>query len=348
MRKNTSSELLIIDGSRGEGGGQILRTSLALSLCLNKPFRIVNIRRKRARPGLMPQHLAAVQAAAEVGHAWMQGADIGSQELSFAPEGIEAGAYRFVIGTAGSTSLVLQTVLPALLQAEKSSQLELIGGTHNPLAPPFEFIQQTFLPLLNRIGPSLKIELARPGFYPAGGGIVHVAIDPADRLRPLNLLERGNRVAMRVCVLLSRLPDHIAQRELQVLARALDIPATQHTINRVSHAKGPGNTVTVSVISKSITEVFTGFGERGLPAETVAQRLADQVQRYLQAGVVVSEHLADQLLLPMALAGSGSMLTLPLSLHTQTNIEILQQFMQLDVKAQEQAPGRWIITLKAR
>lgn len=346
--ENISSELLIIDGSMGEGGGQILRTSLALSLCLNKPFRIINIRSRRKKPGLRPQHLAAVRAAAEVGNARVQGADIGSQALGFAPKGIKTGHYRFDIGTAGSTSLVLQTVLPALLQAKRVSRLALIGGTHNPLAPPFEFLQQAFIPLINRMGPSLKIALERPGFYPAGGGRVHVHIDPGDRLEPIHLLERGNIVDIRVCVLLSRLPDHIAQRELQVLSKALDIRKEQQTINRVSNARGPGNAVTVSVISEYITEVFTGFGERGVGAETVAQRLAGEVQRYLQAGVAVSEYMADQLLLPMALAGAGSMLTVQPSLHTQTNIEVLQQFIGLEVNMQEQAPDRWMIALKAR
>jgi RNA 3'-terminal phosphate cyclase (ATP) len=293
----------------------------------------------------MPQHLAAVRAAAEIGDARVEGASIGSQDLRFVPGQISAGEYRFDIGTAGSTGLVLQTVLPALLQAKQSSRLTLIGGTHNPLAPSFEFLQQAFVPLINRIGPSVEMALERPGFYPAGGGLIHVVIEPSDQLHPLYLIERGPLTAIWAEALLSQLPEHIAQRELQVLAKALALGEGQQTITQISHARGPGNAVTVSVASEHITEVFTGFGARGVRAETVAQQLAGEVQHYLRTGVAVGEHMADQLLLPMALAGAGAMLTVQPSLHTQTNLEVLQQFFPLRVKIEEQTRERWLIEL---
>jgi RNA 3'-terminal phosphate cyclase (ATP) len=295
----------------------------------------------------MPQHLAAVRAAAEIGDARVEGASVGSQDLRFMPRQISAGEYRFDIGTAGSTGLVLQTVLPALLRAKQSSRLTLIGGTHNPLAPSFEFLQQAFLPLINRMGPSVEVALERPGFYPAGGGVVHVAIEPSDQLHPLYLIERGPLAAIRAEVLLSQLPEHIAQRELRILAKVLTMSEGQQIIHQISHARGPGNAVTVSVASEHITEVFTGFGVRGVRAETVAQRLAGEVQHYLRTGVAVGEHMADQLLLPMALAGAGAMLTVQPSLHTQTNLEVLQQFLPLRVKIEEQTRERWLIALSA-
>ena len=167
--------MIEIDGSQGEGGGQILRTALALALVTGKPFRITNIRAGRKKPGLLRQHLTAIQAAMAVGGAAAEGATIGSRDLVFHPGAITPGTYRFAVGTAGSTTLVLQTILPALLCAGGESMLTLEGGTHNPFAPPFDFLQTTFLPQVNRLGPKVEAVLERPGFYPAGGGRFRVS-----------------------------------------------------------------------------------------------------------------------------------------------------------------------------
>ena len=175
--------MLTIDGSRGEGGGQILRTSLGLSLVTGRAFRIVRIRAGRAKPGLRHQHRTAVQAAARVGNAEVEGAEVGSMELTFVPGAVAAGEYEFSVGTAGSAALVLQAVLPALLTASQPSRLKLEGGTHNPFAPPFDFLAKTFLPIVNRMGPRVTAELERPGFYPAGGGEMRLTIEPCARLR---------------------------------------------------------------------------------------------------------------------------------------------------------------------
>ena len=171
--------MLTINGSQGEGGGQILRTALAMSLVTGKPFRIVRIRAGRKKPGLLRQHLTAVQAAAQIGQATVEGAAIGSQELTFTPGEIRPGEYRFAVGTAGSATLVLQAVLPALLTAPGLSVLTLEGGTHNPFAPPFDFLHRSYLPLVNRMGPTVEARLERPGFYPAGGGKFVVTVEPA-------------------------------------------------------------------------------------------------------------------------------------------------------------------------
>lgn len=317
--------MLTIDGAQGEGGGQILRSSLALSVCLGRPFHMFDIRKARRRPGLMRQHLAAVYAAAEISQASVEGAELESRELHFAPGPVAPGSYRFPIGTAGSTSLVLQTVLPALLTARAPSRLVLEGGTHNPLAPPYDFLALSFLPLINGMGPRVTARLERPGFYPAGGGLVEVDIEPVQRLRPLFLERRGEVLEVRAEAVLANLPEHIGQRELAVAATGLGLAADKLRL-RYEDARGPGNLVSVIVHSEAVTEVFTGFGERGVRAETVAETPVRQARRYLAAGVPVGDHLADQLVLPMVLAGEGSFVTLKPTLHTQTNLLVIEQF----------------------
>ncbi|NNF96631.1 MAG: RNA 3'-phosphate cyclase, partial [Halobacteria archaeon] len=183
--------MLIIDGTQGEGGGQILRTALALSMCLSKPFKIHHIRATRKKPGLQPQHLAAVKAATQISRAEVEGAELNSQTLSFIPGQITGGEYHFSIGTAGSTTLLLQTLLPALILTANPSRLILEGGTHNPFAPPFEFLDQAFLPMMNHMGPRIRANLIRPGYVPAGGGKLDITIEPVPQLQPIALLQRG-------------------------------------------------------------------------------------------------------------------------------------------------------------
>lgn len=207
--------MITIDGSFGEGGGQILRSSLALSLVTGKPFRIDNIRSKRSRPGLMRQHLTAVCAAMDVGEAEANGAEIGSTQIEFAPKSVRPGDFRFAVGTAGSATLVLQTVLPALLTADKPSKLVLEGGTHNPYAPPFDFLAKVFLPVIEKMGPSVSAKLELPGFYPAGGGRFSIEIRPAGKLKGIEMVERGEIVRLDARALVAQLPPKIGERELQ-------------------------------------------------------------------------------------------------------------------------------------
>lgn len=334
-----------INGSIGEGGGQILRTALALSTCLVRPFRIFNIRVARKRPGLQPQHLTAVKAAAAISQAQLEGAEKDSLTLTFSPSQVKAGEYLFAVGSAGSTSLVLQTVLPALMLADAPSRLVLEGGTHNPLAPPFEFLQYAFLPVLNRMGPAVSARLERPGFAPNGGGRVIVDIQPVSHLRSVAIPERGAILSQYAEVLLAHLPEHIARRELAVVQQALGYTDEQLRFQMVSDADGPGNVVNAIIQSEQVTECFSAFGQRGLPAEQVAQQVVEQVRRYLQAGVPVGRHLADQLLLPMALAGGGMFVTVKPSLHTLTNMEVIKTFMNVDLRAEEIRDDVWRIGL---
>lgn len=325
--------MLVIDGSQGEGGGQILRSSLSLSLITRTPFRIERIRAGRDKPGLQRQHLAAVRAAAAVGSAEIEGDSLGSQNLVFRPGMLSPGRHRFSTGGAGSTLLVLQTVLPPLLTAGGPSQLSLEGGTHNIFAPPFDFVAKTFLPLVNRMGPTVSATLDRHGFFPGGGGAFHVEIQPAP-LRPIRVLTRGPIKAARLRALLAGgLPRHIAERELSVAARKLPVAPVEPEIEEIRHSAGPGNVLMIELESDGHTEVFTGFGEKGVRAEAVAESAVAEARAYLDHGAPVGEHLADQLLLPMALAGGGAFLTGPLSRHAATNIEVIERFLPVSFAA---------------
>jgi RNA 3'-terminal phosphate cyclase (ATP) len=338
--------MLTIDGAMGEGGGQVLRTSLALALLTATPIRITNIRAGRARPGLMRQHLAAVEAAAAIGGAEVEGAAIGATALTFHPGPIRGGDHAFKIDGAGSTTLVFQTVLwPLLLGATTPSTLRFVGGTHNPLAPCLDFLTASFLPLLARMGGRVDAALERHGFYPAGAGAWTATIHPSARLTTLELLDRGDLAAQTATAIVSQVPHNVALRELATLTARLAWPATVATPRVVKDAAGPGNVLLATVASAHVTEVFTAFGERGVRAEAVAERLAAEVTRYLRADVPVGEHLADQLLLPMALGGGGTFRTLRPSGHTVTQLELLRRFLGVEITAAEEADDAWRITV---
>jgi RNA 3'-terminal phosphate cyclase (ATP) len=336
-----------IDGSFGEGGGQILRTSLALSLVTGKPFRIDNIRAGRKNPGLLRQHLTAVNAATEISRAEVTGAGIGSKELTFAPNSVEPGEYAFAVGTAGSTTLVLQTMLPALLRANGRSGVTLEGGTHNPFAPPFDFVAKSFLPLVNRMGPSVSAKLERPGFYPAGGGKFSVAIEPSSGLQRLDLSERGEIIGRRATAVVANLPRVVAEREVSVIARMMSWPKEWLRAESVENSRGPGNVVMIEIESRNVTEVFTGFGERGLRAEAVAERAVKEARRYLAVDAAAGEYLADQLLIPMAMAGGGSFTTLPLSRHSTTNNEVIGKFLEVGIEIEQAGERVWRVSIVA-
>jgi RNA 3'-terminal phosphate cyclase (ATP) len=318
--------MIFIDGSEGEGGGQILRSSLALAICTQQAFRIANIRANRDKPGLMRQHLTAVKAAARICDAQMIGAELGSRELTFRPGALKPGQYSFAIGTAGSCTLVLQTVLPALLRASAASDVTISGGTHNKGSPPFDFLQRAFLPLLARMGANVAIELTRYGFYPRGGGEVRVSIEPVSRWSRLELHERGALTNEFAESYVAAIPIHVAQRELEVIGRLLNWSHERLHLRGLSNDQGPGNAVTITIVHEHVTEVLTGFGERGVPAEHVAESAAREARAYIEHAAPVGEHLADQLLLPMALAGAGSFTCTQVTPHLNSNALVIERF----------------------
>lgn len=333
--------MITIDGSQGEGGGQILRTSLALSLVTGQPFRIHRIRARRQKPGLLKQHLTAVRAAASVGGAEVCGDALESQELQFKPGPVVPGDYRFAVGTAGSATLVLQTVLPALLNLPEPTTLTLEGGTHNPMAPPFDFLQECFVPLVNRMGPSIELKLERRGFYPAGGGKFRAFVRPTSKLSRLDLIERGSFRSRQGKIILSRLAGHVVEREITVLRDELKWAAGEFVVDDRVPSLSPGNAVILTVEAEHVKCVFTAIGERGLPAEAVARSAAREFQTWFEANVPVDEHLADQLLVPMVLAGGGSFRTVRPSLHATTNAEVLQMFMPVPLRFEQESEAIW-------
>lgn len=334
--------MIKIDGSIGEGGGQILRTSLSLSLITGLPFHITKIRAGRSKPGLMHQHLTSVQAASCIGHADVEGDSIGSKELLFKPWKVEAGHYDFRVGSAGSVTLVFQTVLPALMLASKESTLNFEGGTHNPFAPPWDFLAKTFIPQINKMGPVIQTTLINPGFYPAGGGQFTASIKPSG-LSGFNLCERGAIVNQRARAIISKLPVNIANRELDAVGRSLNLSSDMLQIEYVKDTFGPGNAVIIELESQNLTSVFTSFGERGISAETVAFRVASEVQRYMSTDAPVDPHLADQLMIPFALAGEGCYRTMPLTEHSTTNLLMIKKFLHCKVKLTELKDNTFIV-----
>jgi RNA 3'-terminal phosphate cyclase (ATP) len=320
--------MIRIDGSSGEGGGQILRSSLSLSLATGKAFRIENVRAKRERPGLLRQHLTAVLAAAEIGGAEVEGATLGSRTLTFTPGTVRPGEHRFVIGTAGSGTLVLQTILPALMTASAASRITIEGGTHNLAAPPFDFLQRCFLPVISRLGPKVMVKLERHGFYPAGGGCFTAVIAPCAQLSPIELTERGEITQRKATAIVANLSRAIAQRELDTVAHLLNWEKETMEIVEAKNSVGPGNIVLIELASSTgVAEQFCGFGRLGASAESVATEAVREARAYLVSSAAAGEHLADQLLLPFALAGAGAFTATRLNRHARTNMEVISSFL---------------------
>ena len=325
--------MIEIDGSAGEGGGQILRTSLALSMCTGQAFTLARIRARRPKPGLMRQHLTCLQAAAAVSGATVTGAELGSGTLVFAPGAVKAGDYAFSVGTAGSCTLVLQTVWPALMLADAPNRLRLGGGTHNPMAPPFHFLERSYAPLLRRLGADSELTLRRLGFYPAGGGEIDVTIHPAaDVLRPFDLLERGAPIESYAECLAPALPGAVARRELDALARELAWTPEQLRAPVVRQNEGPGNALMATLSYERVCEVFTQFGEKGVSSEAVANAIVREVRAFEASTAALGPHLADQWALPLALAvwrrgGAAAYTCTELTDHATTNFKVVERFL---------------------
>lgn len=344
--------MIEIDGSVGEGGGQILRTSLALSMCTGQAFALTRIRAGRAKPGLMRQHLTCVNAAAEVCGAEVEGAQLNSQSLTFTPGPVRAGDYAFNVGTAGSCTLVLQTVWPALMLADAPSRLRLGGGTHNPMAPPFHFLERSYAPLLRQLGAKADLLLRRMGFYPAGGGEIEATIWPAkDQLRPFDLIDRGARLEGYAECFAPALPRSVARRELEQLGAGLGWSNEQLREAPSRQNEGPGNALMATLVYENLSEVFTAFGEKGISAEQVAREVVREVRAYQVSGAALGPHLADQWALPLALAvwrraGGASYTCTELTPHAKTNFEVIERFLPVKFVPEATARGGFAVKLQ--
>jgi len=330
--------MIIIDGSEGEGGGQIVRNACALSLVTGAPFRITNVRGGREKPGLMRQHVTAIEAACAIGGGSCEGASVGSREMSFTPGSVQGGDYHFAVGTAGSTGLVLQTILMPLVLADAPSRVVLEGGTHNMLAPPFEFIDRCFLPIVNRMGPRVTAKLVRHGFYPSGGGRIEVNIAPA-RLSPVECLERGALLDQTAIAYVAGLPFDVADREIQTVKRLLNWHEQAFAVRELPEERGPGNILLLESRYEHVTEIVSGFGKFGVPAEQLAKRAAGRMKGYLESNAFAGPYLADQLILPFALAGGGVFTTVKPSQHLLTAIDVIGRFLSRKTAISQEASG---------
>ncbi|MGB7343410.1 MAG: RNA 3'-terminal phosphate cyclase [Pirellulaceae bacterium] len=328
-----------IDGSLGEGGGQIIRSSLALSVVTGTPIHLTNIRAGRAKPGLKRQHVTCVQAAADICGGSAEDAEMNASEFTFTPGAVRGGEYHFQVGTAGSATLVAQTVLPALMLADEPSTVTFEGGTHNPWAPPFDFLKHCFLPQLAKCGVNVTATLDAYGFYPAGGGRFTLQIEPCQQLSGFDLLERGGKAEPTVSAVVAGLPGSIGQRECDTIRRKMAWPEKCTRVIEAEKSIGAGNVVMIQLASSNVTELVIGIGKIGVKAEHVARGALREAKRYIASQVPVGEYLADQLLMPLGLAAhqgqTSSFRTGPLSLHSQTHIDVLKMFLDIEIEVCE-------------
>jgi RNA 3'-terminal phosphate cyclase (ATP) len=339
-----TDSLISLDGITG--GGQMLRTALSLSMITGQPFRMTRIRGSRGKPGLMRQHLTCVKAACEISAGTADGADIGATELTFRPGRIQAGDYQFAIGTAGSTGLLFQTLLPALLHAAGPSTLRLEGGTHNPLAPPFEFLDRVFLPALRRMGAVATLTLEQTGFAPAGGGAITAAIAPCTAFSPCDFRERGELQSLNIRVPIRNLSKLIGTRMLE--AAVAKLPTPDAAVEPREPGPGRGVCCLVEAVFEQTTELTSSFGEQGITAEQVGQRAAKVMQDFIGNGAAIGRCLADQLLLPMALAGNGVFTTMAPDAHVPTNIGVIEQFLPVKFRVTPLGHGRFEVAVEHR
>ncbi|WP_344697366.1 RNA 3'-terminal phosphate cyclase [Sphingomonas rosea] len=340
-------QMIEIDGSEGEGGGQVVRNACALSLATGQPFRIVRVRGKRSKPGLMRQHVTAIEAALAIGGAFAEGVAVGSSEMSFTPRAVTPGEYRFAVGTAGSTNLVFQTVVMPLLLADAPSRLVLEGGTHNVMAPPFEFIERAFVPVLRRMGARIALRLDRHGFYPRGGGRIEIDIQPS-KLVPIDCLERGALRAVSATAIFAGLPFDIADRELAAARKVLpDWPDDAFTVRQLKDDQGPGNALLLEAEFEQVTEVVTGFGKLGVSAESLAKTAATRMAGFLASDAFAGPYLADQLLLPFALAGGGTFTTVKPGGHARTAADVIRLFTGQQWVFEQLPDGKHLVRRRA-
>jgi len=340
--------MIEIDGNYGEGGGQILRTALSLSCLYKKPFRIVNIRKGRKRSGLMPQHLLSVRAAQLLSSAEVEGDDTGSTELSFSPHEIKGGDFFFDIGTAGSTSLVLQTLIPALVFLEGKNSVILKGGTHVPYSPSFHYLEGVFIQVLKRLGIDIQLTIESYGFYPKGGGEIRAEIFPAKEIKPLRVIERGMMSGLRGYSGVGNLPLSIAERQRNALLerihsqiKDLRCPVDIELLN-VS-TPGQGTFIFLQSELKHSMAGFTSLGERGKRAETVGEEAAREFINYYHSDAVFDQHLPDQIALYLSMCNKESEFTTScITQHLMTNLWAISLFHEFhySIEGEIGKPGK--------
>lgn len=330
--------MVILDGSAAEGGGQIPRTALALSMVTGLPFRVKNIRASRAKPGLLKQHVAVIESAMRLCSAGVDGVSLGSSQFTFFPGDVIAGQYDFTFSAAIPISLILQTMLPVLSLAKGVSEVTIEGGIGNRNAPPIEFLTKTYLPQIVKMSPTVTLQAASVGLLPIGTGRFKTTIAPGVRFRPITLVDRGVPIQRKAMTSVTNLTGHQATQEVKELERTLGLA-------NLSMKNGSGN-VLLEMSYEGITEVFTGFAKQGLSSEEVTADAARQAKRYMTSKAAICEFLADQLLIPMALAGSGRFTTTKISAHAKANMETIRAFLPVDFGIDQLPDGSWLVEVR--
>ncbi len=324
--------MIRIDGSYGEGGGQILRTALSLSSLLRKPVHIYNIRKGRTSPGLMPQHLMCVKALKEITGAETRGDEKGSTDLYFSPKVIKPGAYNFDISTAGSVTLLLQAILPVLLFSGSPSVLEIKGGTHVPFSPPYDYFKEIFFTLLTRLGFNIRSDIQSYGFYPQGGGMVKVEVKPTGGCTHINLVERGSVEEIIGISAVGGLPLSIAERQKKQAETILASEGLSPQIKTLSvPTPGKGTYLFLKVVAENTVAGFSSLGAIGKRAETVGEEAAKETIHYLHSGACLDCHLADQILIYITcIGGHWRFSTSEITNHLKTNLWVIQRFINIE------------------
>ncbi|MEM2695576.1 MAG: RNA 3'-terminal phosphate cyclase [Thermoproteota archaeon] len=349
-------ETLEIDGSMGEGGGQVLRTAVALSALLKKPVKVFNIRAKRSNPGLRPQHLAAVKAVASLTGARVEGLSVGSSQILFSPGEVKASDIELDVGTAGSISLVLQAMMPVLAFSKREVTLVLKGGTDNPRAPPIDYVREVLAKNLSRMGYFVDISVERRGFYPRGGGIVRFKSKPVERLKPLLITDFPGLKSVKIFVYSSRLPRHVAERiagsaSSQIRSRLKVEPTVEYEVlsgEERNASLDPGcGILIIGTLEDDTVFASSALGERGKPSEKVGGEAASEFIRQVEHRAPADRNLADQLVVYAALAdGVSELRTHEVTLHTLTTIRLVELFLpvRFEVYGEVGSPGGYRVS----
>ena len=346
--------MIEIDGSYGEGGGQIIRTALSLSCLLKKSFRIFNVRKKRKKPGLMPQHLTCVKAAQLITDAEVTGAYAGSSELLFSPREVKGGYFPFDIGTAGSTSLVFQTLIPALAFSQQKTTLTLKGGTHVPLSPSFHYLSNVFVHFLGQLGIKVQLVIESYGFYPRGGGIVKAEIFPVKNIKPLRIMERGNILQITGYSAVGNLPLSIAERQKDAFVNKINREIKNNKACLIIElvevpSIGQGTFVYLEARSEDSVAGFTALGARGKKAEVVGEEAAEEFVKYYSTGAALDYHIADQIVLYLSLCSEESRFTTSsITNHLLTNLWVINLFHEIQYSIEGEVGEKGMVKIKGK